>query len=112
MPRKFWQSIAARPRARPGWLSILHRRADWSEVALRLTNGILGGFVTLSSRGLGHRPFTAVTRVRIPLGSPFDSAFTKASLMTTLRAANCKQGWRRWLVSRMALSERSESNGS
>ena len=24
---------------------------------------------TLSSRGLGHRPFTAVTRVRIPLGS-------------------------------------------
>src|SRR5439155_18478532 len=31
-------------------------------------------FVTLSSSGLGHRPFTAVTRVRIPLGSPFDSA--------------------------------------
>jgi hypothetical protein len=27
---------------------------------------------TLSSRGLGHRPFTAVTRVRIPLGSPWD----------------------------------------
>src|ERR1700736_973015 len=26
---------------------------------------------TLSSSGLGHRPFTAVTRVRIPLGSPF-----------------------------------------
>src|SRR6185312_16904034 len=24
-----------------------------------------------SSRGLGHRPFTAVTRVRIPLGTPF-----------------------------------------
>ena len=23
-----------------------------------------------SSRGLGHRPFTAVTRVRISLGSP------------------------------------------
>src|SRR5256885_17258648 len=30
--------------------------------------------VTLSSRGLGHRPFTAVTRVRIPLGSPDSSA--------------------------------------
>src|SRR5438132_9328999 len=28
-------------------------------------------FVTLSSSGLGHRPFTAVTRVRIPLGSHF-----------------------------------------
>ncbi len=27
-------------------------------------------FATLSSRGPGHRPFTAVTRVRIPLGSP------------------------------------------
>ena len=26
--------------------------------------------LTLSSSGLGHRPFTAVTRVRIPLGSP------------------------------------------
>jgi hypothetical protein len=25
--------------------------------------------MTLSSRGPGHRPFTAVTRVRIPLGS-------------------------------------------
>ncbi|MDB6147245.1 MAG: hypothetical protein JWO45_909 [Spartobacteria bacterium] len=30
---------------------------------------ILPGFLTLSSSGLGHRPFTAVTRVRIPLGS-------------------------------------------
>ena len=27
--------------------------------------------LTLSSSGLGHRPFTAVTRVRIPLGSRF-----------------------------------------
>src|SRR5205814_9612360 len=26
-------------------------------------------FLTLSSSGLGHRPFTAVTRVRIPLAS-------------------------------------------
>ena len=25
---------------------------------------------SLSSRGLGHRPFTAVTRVRIPSGTP------------------------------------------
>src|SRR5207248_10171392 len=30
---------------------------------------IARAFVTLSSRGPGHRPFTAVTRVRIPLGS-------------------------------------------
>src|SRR5271156_6666581 len=28
-----------------------------------------------SSRGLGHRPFTAVTGVRIPLGTPIRSAF-------------------------------------
>jgi hypothetical protein len=41
------------------------------QFALRRTMAIpiLPGFVTLSSRGLGHRPFTAVTRVRIPLGS-------------------------------------------
>jgi hypothetical protein len=26
-----------------------------------------------SSRGLGHRPFTAVTGVRIPLGTPIKS---------------------------------------
>jgi MFS family permease len=32
---------------------------------------ILPGFLTLSSRGPGHRPFTAVTRVRIPLGSQY-----------------------------------------
>src|SRR5260370_8201617 len=68
-------------------------------------------FVTLSSRGLGHRPFTAVTRVRIPLGSPFDSAFIKASLMTTLRAANFSDELERQRPSRMVLSERSESKG-
>gem|GEM_PF-1763714 len=27
--------------------------------------------VSPSSRGLGHRPFTAVTGVRIPVGTPF-----------------------------------------
>src|SRR5713101_1106963 len=40
---------------------------DWGSIP------ILPGFVTLSSRGPGHRPFTAVTRVRIPLGSLLDS---------------------------------------
>jgi FkbM family methyltransferase len=35
---------------------------------------ILGAILTLSSSGLGHRPFTAVTRVRIPLGSLFSHA--------------------------------------
>jgi hypothetical protein len=34
-----------------------------------LNSDIAGLFLTLSSSGLGHRPFTAVTRVRIPLGS-------------------------------------------
>jgi NADPH-dependent 7-cyano-7-deazaguanine reductase QueF-like protein len=33
--------------------------------------------LTLSSSGLGHRPFTAVTRVRIPLGSRLFSESTK-----------------------------------
>ena len=43
------------------------------QFALRRTMAIpiLPDFLTLSSRGLGHRPFTAVTRVRIPLGSQF-----------------------------------------
>ncbi|VXA56592.1 hypothetical protein ACI8B_30062 [Acinetobacter proteolyticus] len=27
--------------------------------------------LSLSSRGLGHRPFTAVTGVRIPVGTPY-----------------------------------------
>ena len=41
------------------------------QFALRATNSIryCPAFTTLSSRGPGHRPFTAVTRVRIPLGS-------------------------------------------
>ncbi len=33
--------------------------------------------MTLSSSGLGHRPFTAVTRVRISLGSPLFSGTRK-----------------------------------
>ena len=32
-----------------------------------------------SSRGLGHRPFTAVTRVRIPLGARRTSSTSKES---------------------------------
>ncbi len=31
-----------------------------------------------SSRGLGHRPFTAVTGVRIPLGTPLQSVMAKS----------------------------------
>jgi hypothetical protein len=31
-----------------------------------------------SSRGLGHRPFTAVTRVRISLGTPLNQALTES----------------------------------
>ncbi len=30
-------------------------------------------YETLSSSGLGHSPFTGVTRVRIPLGSPLQA---------------------------------------
>ena len=70
-----WKRIEEQPRAPQPWLPILSKPLEERlQVALSPTNGILGGFVTLSSRGLGHRPFTAVTRVRIPLGSPFDSA--------------------------------------
>jgi hypothetical protein len=31
----------------------------------------MGKFWSRSSRGLGHRPFTAVTGVRLPYGTPF-----------------------------------------
>ena len=37
---------------------------------------VLRSCATRSSSGPGHRPFTAVTRVRVPYGSPFGfSAF-------------------------------------
>ena len=32
-----------------------------------------------SSRGLGHRPFTAVTGVRIPVGTPIKDNFIRLS---------------------------------
>ena len=32
-----------------------------------------------SSRGLGHRPFTAVTGVRIPVGTPIKDNFVRLS---------------------------------
>ena len=37
--------------------------------------------MTPSSRGLGHRPFTAVTGVRIPLGSPKQTAYMAVFLL-------------------------------
>src|SRR5438552_419594 len=37
-----------------------------------------------SSRGLGHRPFTAATRVRIPLGTPTASVVVIASVQWRL----------------------------
>jgi hypothetical protein len=39
-------------------------------LASRERRSILSLPLTHSSSGLGHRPFTAVTRVRIPYGSP------------------------------------------
>ena len=49
--------------------------------------------MTPSSRGLGHRPFTAVTRVRLPLGSPkFKERFSRLSFLfskiTVFRESN------------------------
>ena len=46
-----------------------------------------------SSSGLGRRPFTAVTRVRIPLGSPFDTIIQHMAL------------WRSWLACRPVTAE-------
>jgi putative endonuclease len=68
--------------------------------------------LTLSSSGLGHRPFTAVTRVRIPLGSPFDSAnglahdYASRSHSTVRIRRKTYKGPRR-----MVLSERQRAEG-
>ena len=37
-----------------------------------------------SSRGLGHRPFTAVTGVRIPLGTPYKLSLHGLTCVCTL----------------------------
>src|SRR5258706_3734174 len=36
-----------------------------------------------SSSGLGHRPFTAATRVRLPYGTPISSAFSRSQLLSS-----------------------------
>jgi hypothetical protein len=44
---------------------------------------------TLSSSGLGHRPFTAVTRVRIPLGSPVTRQAAQIKDLQTIWSCSC-----------------------
>src|SRR4029079_2080600 len=46
-----------------------------------------------SSRGPGHRPFTAVTGVRIPLGTPIPS-FSRGILMTLMERITIEPGKR------------------
>ena len=41
---------------------------------------------------LGHRPFTAVTGVRIPVGSPFFSSALRATLVRGQTLAGCVEG--------------------
>ena len=48
-----------------------------SEPAYRGSNPCPGAIAARSSRGLGRRPLTAVTRVRIPLGLPKNPYFTR-----------------------------------
>ena len=50
-------------------LSLIARSTEETQLASLGAVSIFGARLTLSSSGLGHRPFTAVTRVRIPLGS-------------------------------------------
>jgi hypothetical protein len=52
--------------------------------------------VTLSSRGLGHRPFTAVTRVRIPLGSRLWLEFIGLATLVGLAVFFVASSWRKW----------------
>ena len=46
---------------------------------------------SLSSRGLGHRPFTAVTGVRIPLGTP---KVERGAVVQSVRIPACHAGGR------------------
>ena len=82
---------------------------------------ILPGFLTLSSRGPGHRPFTAATRVRIPLGTPLLGALgatpsQRSSLdlhcvqLAGLRADRVESRWGRQLAGRRG-ETRGESQG-
>ena len=48
-------------------------------------------FMSRSSRGLGHRPFTAATRVRIPYGMPFSSFIFNQTLRLFLAFHQGKQ---------------------
>jgi len=59
------------------WHWVTNRRADCQSAlqgareARPMLNWRFACLWSPSSRGPGHRPFTAVTRVRIPLGTPF-----------------------------------------
>ena len=51
-------------------------------------------FLTLSSRGLGHHPFTVATGVRIPVGSPnwLLSMKRKSSTLDSEKSKRCLPG--------------------
>ena len=51
-------------------------------------------FLTLSSRGLGHHPFTVATGVRIPVGSPnwLLSMKRKSSTLGSEKSKRCLPG--------------------
>ena len=51
-------------------------------------------FASHSSSGLGHRPFTAVTGVRTPYGTPF--SFEKCGISSVGRAGPCQGSGRRF----------------
>jgi hypothetical protein len=71
--------FARSPSVTPELLQLLLHPPDFSLAHPLLPAIFRSPSKTLSSSGLGHRPFTAVTRVRIPLGSP--SALRRVNLL-------------------------------
>ena len=71
---------AVRSRLPPPTLRITrHQEQGNTRTAVSVKASITGSFLSPSSRGLGHHPFTVSTGVRIPLGTPALSGHVPAS---------------------------------
>src|SRR5262249_48224734 len=68
-----------------------------SEKALTKADALrmVARYLTPSSRGPGHRPFTPATRVRIPLGSPIFPVSSVGCERCSKHCSKCRRGFRR-----------------
>jgi hypothetical protein len=84
------QSVRCAHVLRYGALAQLGERNTGSvEVSGSIPLGSTKTYVSPSSRGLGHRPFTAATGVRIPLGMPINLAFISEKCLALAIMSGC-----------------------